>query len=62
MTIIGIHWFGLIVAFGLVAFAVALSVSISVNYMVDSYHDISSDAITSVMLVRNTMSFALGYG
>ncbi|KEQ93061.1 hypothetical protein AUEXF2481DRAFT_47679 [Aureobasidium subglaciale EXF-2481] len=50
----GIHWFALIVAFGLVAFAVALSVSISVNYMVDT--------ITLVMLVRNTMSFAMGYG
>ncbi|KAI5240011.1 MFS general substrate transporter [Aureobasidium subglaciale] len=58
----GIHWFALIVAFGLVAFAVALSVSISVNYMVDSYHEISGEAITSVMLVRNTMSFAMGYG
>jgi hypothetical protein len=52
----------LIVAFGLVAFAVALSVSISVNYMVDSYHDISGDAITTIMLIRNTMSFAIGYG
>jgi hypothetical protein len=52
----------LIVAFGLVAFAVALSVSISVNYMVDSYYDISGDAITTIMLIRNTMSFAIGYG
>ena len=49
-------------AFGLVAFGVALSVSIYVNYMVDSYHDISGDAITTIMLVRNTMSFAIGYG
>lgn len=30
--------------------------------MVDSYHDISGDAITTIMLVRNTMSFAMGYG
>jgi hypothetical protein len=52
----------LIVAFGLVAFAVALSVSISVNYMVDSYYDISGDAITKIMLIRYTMSFAIGYG
>jgi hypothetical protein len=58
----GIHWFGLIVAFGFVAFAVALSVSISVNYMVDSYYDISGDAITTIMLIRYTMSFAIGYG
>jgi hypothetical protein len=60
--LLDIHWFALIVAFGLVAFAVALSVSISVNYMVDSYHDISGDAITTSLLVRNTMSFGIGYG
>jgi hypothetical protein len=30
--------------------------------MIDSYHDISGDAIVTVILIRNTMSFAISYG
>ncbi|KAI4718775.1 MFS general substrate transporter [Aureobasidium sp. EXF-10727] len=57
-----VHWFGLIFAFGLVGLAVAMSVALSVNYMVDSYHGCSGDAMVTLMLVRNTMSFAMSYG
>jgi len=57
-----VHWFGLIVGFGLIGFAVSTSIALSVNYMVDSYHDISGDAMVTIMLVRNTMSFAMSYG
>lgn len=58
----GIHWFGLVFAMGLIAFTSAIGVTLSVNYMIDSYHDISGDAIVTVILVRNTMSFAVSYG
>lgn len=58
----GIHWFGLIVAMCLIAFCNAAGVTLSVNYLIDSYHDISSNAMGSVMFVRNTMSFAVSYG
>ncbi|KAH6684966.1 major facilitator superfamily domain-containing protein [Plectosphaerella plurivora] len=58
----GVHWFGLIFAMCCLAFVTTMGVTLSVNYLIDSYHDISGDAIVTVILVRNTMSFAIGYG
>ncbi|QIX00143.1 hypothetical protein AMS68_005660 [Peltaster fructicola] len=57
-----IHWFGLMVAMCTTAFTNGCGVTLSVNYVIDSYRDISGDAMTSVILIRNTMSFAIGYG
>ena len=58
----GIHWFGLIFAMGALAFATTFGVTLSINYMIDSYYEISGDAMTTIILVRNTMSFAISYG
>ncbi|EED11903.1 conserved hypothetical protein [Talaromyces stipitatus ATCC 10500] len=58
----GVHWFGLIFGMGVLAFTSTMGITLSINYMIDSYHDISTDAIVTVILVRNTMSFAIGYG
>lgn len=58
----GVHWFGLIFAMGALALTTTFGVTLSVNYLIDSYHDISGDAIVTVILVRNTMSFAISYG
>lgn len=58
----GVHWFGLIFAMGVLALATTIGVHLSINYMIDSYHEFSGDAITTVILVRNTMSFAVSYG
>lgn len=58
----GIHWFGLVFALGCLAFTMTMGVTISVNYLIDSYHGISSDALVIVIIVRNTMSFAVSYG
>ncbi|RDK44262.1 MFS general substrate transporter [Aspergillus phoenicis ATCC 13157] len=57
-----VHWFGLIVAMCLLALANTCGITLSVNYLVDSYRELSGDAMASVILVRNTMSFAMGYG
>jgi hypothetical protein len=58
----GVHWFGLIFAMGSLACATTFGVTLSINYMIDSYHGICDDAMTTVILVRNTMSFAISYG
>ena len=58
----GVHWLGLVFAMGGLAFATTFGVTLCVNYMIDSYHEISGDAMTTVILVRNTMSFAISYG
>lgn len=57
-----VHWFGLIVAMFLLAFSSTTGITLSVNYLIDSYHAISGDAMATVIIVRNTMSFAIGYG
>lgn len=57
-----VHWFGLIVAMCLLAMANTCGITLSVNYLVDSYRELSGDAMATVILVRNTMSFAIGYG
>ena len=57
-----IHWFGLIVAMCMLAFTNTSGITLSVNYMVDSYRELSGVAMVSMILVRNTMSFAIGYG
>jgi serine/threonine kinase 16 len=57
-----IHWFGLLVAMCILAMANTCGITLSVNYLIDSYRELSGDAMTSIILVRNTMSFAIGYG
>jgi hypothetical protein len=57
-----VHWFGLIFAMFLIAICNTIGITLSVNYMFDSYREIGSDAMSSVILVRNIMSFAIGYG
>ena len=44
------------------AFCNTSGITLSVNYLVDTYRDIGGDGMTSIILVRNTMSFAIGYG
>ncbi|KAF3020140.1 hypothetical protein E8E14_008471 [Neopestalotiopsis sp. 37M] len=58
----GIHWAGLSFALGLAGFASSFGVSLSISYPIDSYYGVYEDAIVTVMLIRNTMSFAISYG
>jgi hypothetical protein len=57
-----IHWFGLLVAMCILAMSNTCGITLSINYLVDSYSELSSDTMSSIMLVRNTLSFAMGYG
>ncbi len=57
-----VHWFGLVLAMGTTAFCNTSGITLSVNYLVDSYRDLSGDGMTAVIIIRNTMSFAIGYG
>ena len=57
-----IQWFGLIFALCLLAFGNTVGAQLSINYCIDSYQELSGEAIVTVILIRNTMSFAIGYG
>ncbi|ROW12205.1 hypothetical protein VMCG_00343 [Cytospora schulzeri] len=58
----GVHWFGLLFAMFMIAFINACGVTLSLAYLVDSYRDVSGDALATCIIIRNTMSFAIGYG
>lgn len=57
-----VHWFGVVFAMGLLAATNGIIVQLTISYCVDSYYALSAEAIVTMMLVRNTMSFAFGYG
>lgn len=58
----GVHWFGLLFAMFLISMCNACGISLSLAYLVDSYREIAGDALATCIIVRNTMSFAIGYG
>ncbi|KAK1002199.1 hypothetical protein LTR54_008211 [Friedmanniomyces endolithicus] len=57
-----IPWFGEIFAMGIIALTNTIGLQLSVSYCIDSYKDLSGEAMVTVILIRNTMSFAVGYG
>lgn len=57
-----VHWFGLVVAMGTLGFTSGLGLQLSISYCIDSYRELSGEAVVTVILIRNTMSFAIGYG
>lgn len=57
-----IHWVGLAFGLGMVACGVVVGGVIGLSYNVDCFKDISGGTTTSVIVIRNTLSFAISYG
>ncbi|ETS85585.1 hypothetical protein PFICI_03610 [Pestalotiopsis fici W106-1] len=57
-----IHWVGLAFGLGILTFACVTGGSIALSYNVDCFKDISGHSTTSVIVIRNTMGFAISYG
>ncbi|KAF4825908.1 putative MFS-type transporter [Colletotrichum siamense] len=57
-----IHWMGLIISQFTLAINNALAVAGSLGYAIASYPQLSGDMITTCVIIRNTMSFAINYG
>jgi hypothetical protein len=47
---------------GLVAFAIGCGMQVAICYSIDCYKALCAEALVAVMLIRNTMSFVIGYG
>ncbi|OBA21777.1 hypothetical protein METBIDRAFT_39886 [Metschnikowia bicuspidata var. bicuspidata NRRL YB-4993] len=58
----GIHWFGVVCGLGLMAGLCIIGCVNSVTYVIDCYHEVSCEAMATVIVIRNTMSFAMSYG
>lgn len=57
-----IHWMGLVVSQFTLAISSTLAVAASLGYAIASYPELSGDMITTCVIIRNTMSFAVNYG
>lgn len=57
-----VHWFGLVFAMCIIAISNTIGVQVSVSHYIDSYRDLSREAMITIILARNTMSFVVGYG
>ncbi|ORY16304.1 MFS transporter-like protein [Clohesyomyces aquaticus] len=57
-----VHWFGAVFAMCILALTNTIGLQLSIAYCIDSYRALSGEAIITVILVRNTMNFAIGYG
>lgn len=58
----GIHWFGLAVGMAMSAFCTGVGGVLAIGYALDAYHELDGSVMTLVMCVRNSLSFAIGYG
>lgn len=57
-----ISWGGLVVGMAMVGFTITIGGGIPINYTVDSYKDLSGEAMITVIIIRNTLSFGFNYG
>ncbi|KAH9949168.1 major facilitator superfamily domain-containing protein [Amylocystis lapponica] len=58
----GVRWIGLVFGMGMIACSTGIGSALSLGLALDAYKDLSGDVMMSVILVRNTLSFAIGYG
>lgn len=58
----GIHW--ILPAFGSAFLAVGLVIggTVTLGFVIDCYKEIAPEAITCIIVIRNTMGFAITYG
>lgn len=56
-----VHWMWLVVSQFTLAVNNALSVAGSLGYAIASYPHLSGDMVTTCVIIRNTMSFAINY-
>ncbi|KAF2158870.1 hypothetical protein M409DRAFT_30657 [Zasmidium cellare ATCC 36951] len=57
-----VHWFALVFAQSTLAISNSLCVAGALGYAISSYHALSGELVTTCILIRNTLSFAVNYG
>jgi hypothetical protein len=58
----GKHWFLLVFSMGVLGGLGVFGVTAGCNYAVDTYHELETEAMVVVIIIRNLMSFACSYG
>ncbi|ATY65563.1 MFS transporter [Cordyceps militaris] len=57
-----VHWAGLAIGLAILTFSCVTGGSIALSYNVDCFKDISGESTTSIIIIRNTLGFAISYG
>ncbi|KAI0937871.1 hypothetical protein AcW1_003913 [Taiwanofungus camphoratus] len=58
----GIKWIGLVIGMGMISCSTGIGSSLSLRFALGSYRDLSGEVMMAVIIVRNSLSFAIGYG
>ncbi|KAK3672391.1 hypothetical protein LTR78_007698 [Recurvomyces mirabilis] len=56
------HWIAPIVGTGFVAFGLSVGGAVTMSYILDCYKEIGTQAITSIILIRNIVGFGITWG
>ncbi|VUC36534.1 unnamed protein product [Clonostachys rosea] len=57
----GIHWFGMVFAQFTLSISNAIACPMALAYAISSYPELSGELVTTAVIIRNTMSFAINY-
>lgn len=57
-----VHWIALVITQLTISINAALAVAGALNYAISSYPELSGDMVTTCVLIRNTLSFAINFG
>jgi MFS family permease len=57
-----LHWMVLVLSQVAIAINAAMCVGAALNYAISSYPELSGSMVTTCVLIRNTLSFAINYG
>ncbi|KAL4884614.1 putative MFS transporter [Aspergillus karnatakaensis] len=57
-----VHWMAMVFAMGVISFTTTAGSQMSIAYCVDCYRDLGGEALAAVIVIRNSMSFGIGYG
>jgi hypothetical protein len=57
-----VHWFGLVFAQGALSVSNAIACPMALAYAISAYPEMSGELVTTAVIIRNSMSFAINYG
>ncbi|THV70034.1 MFS general substrate transporter [Aureobasidium pullulans] len=58
----GLHWIAPVFGMGLVGFGLSVGGTVTMSYILDSYKEIDTQVITTIILLRNIIGFGISFG
>ncbi|CAD0093172.1 unnamed protein product [Aureobasidium vineae] len=58
----GLHWIAPVFGMGLVGFGLSVGGTVTISYILDSYKEIDTQVVTTIILIRNIIGFGVSFG